>query len=90
MKFNINRLCKIDPDLPPLENFMTLLTFGNYREIEQELSNSSWKFTHDLTLAISTISDSSKLCKNKVISTYSLQSAIGQASQTELTTLCEL
>ena len=76
MKFNINRLCKIDPDLPPLENFMTLLTFGNYREIEQELSNSSWKFTHDLTLAISTISDSSKLCKNKLISTLKVIKAL--------------
>ena len=73
MKFNLNQLCTYEPHLSPFEN----LKFGTYREIEEELSNSSWKFTHDLTLAISTISDSSKLCKNKVISTYSLQSAIG-------------
>ena len=73
MKFNLNQLCTYEPHLSPFEN----LKFGNYREIEEELSDSSWKFTHDLTLAISTISDSSKLCKNKVISTYSLQSAIG-------------
>ena len=73
-KFNMNQLCTHEPQPSPDDNFVI---FENFRDIEQELSDSSWKFTHDLTLAISTISDSSKLCKNKVISTYSLQSAIG-------------
>ena len=79
MKFNLKQLCTHEPpeDGEEISFLNENLIFGNYREIEQELSVSSWKFSHDLTLAISTISDSSKLCKNKVISTYSLQSAIG-------------